>query len=649
MHKYFIYIFLLILSTQAFGQQLADTTILDVPVDTTAPIARVWQLKDDYSRLEDYKMDTLQTSFQIYNPVLKYSPFVSHLGNLGLQAQTHMFFQRDPDVPFLFLRPFKPYLLLPENNIYYNVRQPFSLLEYSTTGQNRLKREQMVRAMHTQNVNPYLNFGMDIKLSTSEGHYVNQKGKHSGFKMFGSYIKGDYSVHGSFAYNSFTISENGGLVNDSIFQHTQQDPLTYDVHMTDANSLTRNLGAQITQRYRFGNESEVEDTTSATGIRKLRDRTAKTGSFLHTIEYSRNRRFYEDETPGILPSYYDHFYIDSLSSYDSTFMRSLKNTFQIMLDENPNRKNDFGARAFITHELIKYGHNMPNDTSVSGYSLNQYNNISVGAAVGHTVGGGWTWLFAGRLFLIGYRAGDFRVTGQIDRYINAKKGRSRLGIAGLIRLEEPDYFLQHYASNHFAWENDFKKTKEILASATIENEPLRLKLKGENSTLTDYIYFGTDTIPHQHRGVISIFSVDLYKHFQAGIFNSIHRISYQLPTNNDVIRIPALSYYTSNFIGFVVVKNALTAEIGFDLFFYTKYKGLSFMPSYGMFYHQDEREIGNYPYLDVFINAKLKRTRFFLKFDHLNEGWLDKNYFHVLHYPMPGRAFKFGLSWTFYD
>jgi len=649
MYRFSIHILLLILSLQAFGQLPTDTASVDIAIDTTSPIARVWLLKDDYSRLEDHKLDTLQTSFQIYNPSLKYSPFVSYLGNLGLQANTNMFFQRDPDVPFLFLQPFKPYLVLPGNNVYYNVRKPFSLLEYITTGQSKLKREQMVRAMHTQNVNPYLNFGMDILLSSSAGHYINQEAKRSAFKMFGSYIKGDYSAHGSFASNSFTISENGGLVDDTLFQHTLQDPLTYDVHMTEASSLTRNLGAQVTQRYRFGSKTEVEDTTSATGIRKLRERTAKTGSFIHTIEYNRSRRRYEDVTSGIMPSFYNHFYVDSLSSYDSTTQRSLKNTLQIMLDENPNRKNDFGARAFITHEMVKYGYSIPSETSVSDYSSDQYNNISVGAAVGHTVGEGWTWLFNGRLFLLGYRAGDFRVTGQIDRYIHAKKGRSRLGIAGLIRLEEPNYFLQHYASNHFTWENDFKKTKEIIASATIENEPLRLKLKGEISTLTDYIYIGTDTIPHQHRGVISILSIDLYKHFQASIFNSIHRISYQLPTNNDIIRIPMLSYFTSNFIGFTVVKDALTAEIGFDLYFYTKYKGFSFMPSYCMFYHQDVREIGNYPYLDVFINAKLKRTRFFLKFDHLNDGWLNKNYFHVLHYPMPGRAFKFGLSWSFYD
>ena len=657
MLRFQVYVLFLILSARVFSQLTADSTGMAAAIDTTAPIARIWQLKDDYSRIEDYRMDTLQTSLQIYNPAFKYSPFISYLGNLGLQAETNRFFQRDPEVPFLFLNAFKPYLYLPENNVYFNVRKPFSMLEYWTTGQNRLKREQMVRAIHTQNVSPFLNFGMDILLSGSEGHYTNQKGKRTAFRMFGSYIKGDYSVHGSFAYNSFTINENGGLVDDSLFQHTSQDPLTYDVHMTEADSKTKNLGVQVTQRYRFGSKTEVEDTTSAIGIRKLREKTAKTGSFVHTIEYSRNRRFYEDQSQGILPSYYDHFYIDSQYSSDSTQMGSLKNTLQVMLDENPNRKNDFGARAFISHELVKYGHNMPydtiisqaGDTAVNGYSTDQYNNVYVGAALGHTVGEGWTWLFTGRLFLLGYRAGDFRVTGQIDRFIHTRKGISVLGISGMIRLEEPDYFLKHYASNHFAWNNDFKKTKEILASATIENEPLKMKLKGDLSTLTDYIYFGTDTIPHQYRGVISILGIDLYKHFQAGIFNSVQQISYQLPTNNDIIRIPMLSYYTSNFISFHVVKNVLKTEIGFDLLFYTKYKGLAFMPSFGMFYHQDVREIGNYPYLDVFITAKLQRTRFFLKFDHVNDGLLVKNYFHVLHYPMPGRAFKFGLSWTFYD
>ena len=634
---------------------MADTLDGEM-IDTTAVIVRVWQLKEDYSIQVEHKLDTLETYFQVYNPAMKYSFTGSYLGNLGTSFKSNDFFNRGPDVPFLFLIPFKPYLYLPSNNTYYNVRSPFSILEYSTTGQNKEKREQLVRAFHTQNINPFFNAGIDLKLTSSEGHYLDQKSKTSRFRFFSSYKKGDYSVHGSLGFNSFTLNENGGLQDDNLFIQTNQEAKTYPVNLGGASSQTRNLGVQISQRYRFGSEKEIPDTTSATGFTRLRERTAKTGSLLHTVEFSRNRRQYKDGLTGS-SSFYRNFYIDSISSFDSTFARSLTNTIHIILDENPNRKNDFGARAFISHEWVTYEHNKQadtnisstNDTVIENVSSRQYNNIYVGASLVHTVGTGWNWIFTGKLYLTGYKAGDILLYGKIDKFIHAKKGESSISLSGSLALTEPDYFLQHYASNHFKWENDFKKTKEIWLSLGIENEPTRLELGGNISTVSDYVYFGTDTLPHQRSGIISVFSADVNKHFRLGPFNSIHTLLWQMTTDNDVIRLPDLSYYTSNFFGFTLVKNVLTAEIGFDLMYYTKYQGLAYMPSYGMFFNQDERKIGNYPYLDLFITAKLKRTRFYFKMDHINAGWLSKDYFHTLHYPMPARAFKFGLSWNFYD
>ena len=149
--------------------------------------------------------------------------------------------------------------------------------------------------------------------------------------------------------------------------------------------------------------------------------------------------------------------------------------------------------------------------------------------------------------------------------------------------------------------------------------------------------------------MVTVFNGELKKDFKAGIFNSNHHIHYQVSSDNNVVRLPDLSYYTSNFLGFTVVKNALAAEIGFDLYYYTKYRALAFAPSSGAFYNQNIREIGNYPYLNLFLNAKLKRTRFYLRWDHTYAGLIEKNYFHVLQYPTRGRVLKFGLSWTFYD
>jgi len=649
-------ILLIILVNQVSGQIQNDTLFAERP-DSTAPIVRIWQLQDDYSRMEDWNLDTMQTSFQIYNPAMKYSFCSSYLGNLGLAAHNNLYFENNTDVRFIFLDPYRPYLVLPADNVYYNIRKPFTILDYSTTGQDRLRREQMIRAFHSQNINKYTNAGIDLRLSSSEGQYLNQKAKITNFRFFGSYFKGNYSGHASFALNSFRSVENGGLLNDSLFIETDEDEKTYEINLNDANVFIRNMGIQITQRYRMGKVTEYQDTSSATGVRRLRERTAKTGSIIHTLEFDRNKRFYEDNLSSLSSPFYEHYYIDPTCSYDSTFQQSVINTLQIMLDENPRRKNDFGARAFVSHELVKYRFNKPpdtisadlNDTVIHKITEQQYNNIYVGASLVHTVGRGWNWILTGKLWLTGYRGGDMLLSGEIDKFFHSGKGQTKITIGGSLTLLEPDYFIQHYASNHFIWENDFNKTKEIIAFAGIENEPLKIKLKGYLTTISDLVYFGTDTLPAQHHPVNSIFCADIFKHFKLGPFNSIHRLVYQLPTDKNIIRVPDLSYYTSNFFAFSVVKNVLTAEVGFDLLFYTKYRGLSYMPSFGMFYHQDERELGNYPYIDAFITAKLKRTRFFFKYDHLNSGLTGKNYFHVLHYPMPARAFKFGLSWTFYD
>lgn len=169
------------------------------------------------------------------------------------------------------------------------------------------------------------------------------------------------------------------------------------------------------------------------------------------------------------------------------------------------------------------------------------------------------------------------------------------------------------------------------------------------SLLSDFVYLDYDARPVQFGKVINIIAVDISKHFIAGPFHSIHQFNYQFASNRNVIRIPDISYYTSNFLAFPVVKNVLTAEIGFDLSYYTKYSAFAFMPATGQFYVQDERKMGNYPYLDFFLTAKLKRTRFYARLDHSYANAVKKNYFHVLNYPMPGSVFKFGISWTFYD
>lgn len=65
------------------------------------------------------------------------------------------------------------------------------------------------------------------------------------------------------------------------------------------------------------------------------------------------------------------------------------------------------------------------------------------------------------------------------------------------------------------------------------------------------------------------------------------------------------------------------------------------------FYNQREIEVGNYPFMNLYANMKLSRTRFYVMMSHINQGLTGKNYFAMPHYPMNPRRFQLGLSVDF--
>ena len=650
-------VLLILVNSIAVGQKKRSAGTDSLTADTTAAIVRTWVLAEDNSLLKDFRLDTSKTGFQIYNPVYQNSISNSYLGNIGTPVKNNLLYWNEKTEEYLFLVPFVPYMYRHDNTVFYNVRRPYTLIGYNQTVTSRLKREEGFHALHTQNVNPFFNFGAEVSLRTSEGQYLNQRARTVNYRGWLSYIKGDYSLHAGFNNNLFRINENGGLENDSLFRHTTGDERTYSTNLNDARSQIRNNDLQITQRYRFGKESAAGDTSSLKGIGRLRERTTKTGSLIHTIRYVRDWRMYEDDFSLSGPGFYNHFYNDSLTTSDSTFHRILSNTLQLMLDENPNRKTDFGAKIFVTHELTRYVFNKPvdtiftadNDTIIDDLVSRHYNDISVGASLVHTVGKGWNWIFKGKTWLSGYRAGDILLSGEITKFIPGRKEPSFISVAGRFSLTEPDYYYQHFASNHFIWENDFSKIKELLATLDYNNPNLGLDVRAFYSVLTDYIYMDNDTMPAQFSKGMLLMGGVAREHLVLGPFNSIQTLAYQFASNRFVVRIPDIAYFTSTFMAFTLVKDVLTMEAGFDFYYNTSFSAYAFMPATGMFYNQDVCKLGNYPYLDAFITARLKRTRAFFKVEHPYAQMIGKNYFNVLHYPMPGMAIKFGLSWSFYD
>ena len=58
-------------------------------------------------------------------------------------------------------------------------------------------------------------------------------------------------------------------------------------------------------------------------------------------------------------------------------------------------------------------------------------------------------------------------------------------------------------------------------------------------------------------------------------------------------------------------------------------------------------KIGNYPFMNLYLNCRLSKTTFYLMMSHINQGLTGDNYFSMPHYPMNPRRFQLGLSVDF--
>ena len=90
-------------------------------------------------------------------------------------------------------------------------------------------------------------------------------------------------------------------------------------------------------------------------------------------------------------------------------------------------------------------------------------------------------------------------------------------------------------------------------------------------------------------------------------------------------------------------------QTGISVKYFTKYKMDGYNPLLSEFYSQQTTEIGNFPILDIFVNAKVRQTRIYFKLDNFGTIFLkDKNYFSAPNYPYRDFVIRFGLVWNFF-
>ena len=594
---------------------------------------KTWEIHDQGSLIERKDLDTTLTFYHVYQPIYQKSISNTFTGNNGGAYISNDFFNRTYSSDFYFTRSFDAYWLTPSQIRYFNTTTPYSLLDYSQS-ENRLKKnETRFNVLLTQNVNKKFNFGFIYNQTKSQGQYLNQLNKFHNLGLISSYTSNNFLSHSNIIFNRLQGQENGGLeANQTI---TDSEPTeNYSVKMDDALNKLQNNNIYTVNEYRLGKTIEADSAAN------IKESFIPRVGFMHEFELSNNKRGFTKTDP---KDFFKNRYDNDTLTHDSTRYTRVTNIFQIKFYEAPDRKYTFGKRAYIGNDQLWY-----NFSSSTGYYPTKQSNTFIGGGIFRNQGKFWQWEANGRIYLTGYRSGQTELSGFINKPLKIGRDTTSLRIEGSLKTLVPDYYERYFYSNHFQWRNSFDNINEMIIRSSIRSQEYKTTIGANYALIGNYIYNGKDTLPAQASSELLVFSAYLNKDFESDHWLVRMQGLIQKANNDNLVRLPAFAGFMS--INYrTIISKVMHFQLGVDTRYNSAFYADAYEPGTARFYQQNSQKIGNYPYIDLHANLKLKRTRVFFNLLNAGSGLVGNNYFMAPEYPYYRRTFRLGIAWSFYD
>ena len=690
---------------------LEDST--NTEIQSLPPKLYMWKLSETLGNRTIIPADTASLNFQSTNLVEGMFGHYNYLGNLGSPRLSRLFFEREESEPTIFMAPFSSFFTRPDQVLFTNSNVPYTNLTYYKAG-SKVNGEERFKSYFSVNVNKQLAFGFNIDYLYGRGYYQNQSTSHFNAGLFGSYIGEKYQVQA--VYNNFFLkmNENGGIADDQYITRPENmsggkkeyESTTIPVKLEQSSNRNKDFYIYLTQRYRLGftrrvrntqegkptvsapkassspsSESEISasnndialpnDSIASKSVSTLaaandslpsvstadndslfEEEFVPVTSFIHTLKVERSRHQFRSgsEPEGFFPEDYKLY---KNYSNDSTTAFSVKNVFGIALLEGFNKYAKAGLTAYISHKFSRY--DLMNTDTLTDMRRIRYTEqeIFLGGELAKREGKLLHYNVNGEVGLVDKAIGQFRVNANLDLNFRLWKDTMNFYARGYVSNTLPSFYMRHYHSNHYNWDND-NMDKEfrtrVEGELNISHWGTNLRAGVEN--IKNYTYFNQSALPEQNGGNIQVLSATLKQDFRLGVFHLDNEVTWQKTSNETVLPLPQLSLYHNFYILAKLAKKVLTVQLGADVRYFTKYNAPAYAPGVQQFHLQptdDLVEIGGYPIVNVYANLHLKRTRIFAMMYHVNAGMGSANSFLVPHYPINPRLFKIGVSWNFYD
>jgi hypothetical protein len=614
-----------------------------------------WKISEYGLFVDSVNIDTLLKHFHNYNPIFKNSITGTYTGNYGGSFLDNDFSKRNYYTEFYFLRNHTPYLLTPFQITYYNTTTPYTLLDYSQSENKNRGNETRFNVIHSQNINPNLNVTFRYDQAKSQGQYNYQENRNHFITLYSSYTRDRINLYGGFIFNRIFNGENGGITNEEDLKSVDQEFIP--TRLLGAASAYKNNYIFANAEYKIGISEVIEEEKHFKPI----------AGVLYSFILSRNQKLFTEGKENDNSSYFANSWLNKNFSNDSVRFNTMTNQLQLNFYESALRKFSFGKRAFAGIESVNtsfaesgyekavfpfhegtFEGNVYTGPSPRWYNKS-YSNAYFGGGIYRETGQFWTWNFDGKQYFTGIKAGQTEINGIISKPVHILKDTlSGITIKGNLLNRTPDFFQQKYFSNRIKWSKDLVNEQIMNAAFTFLSPRYHLETGARYTLFNNFIYHDTLGIPSQTKSQILILSAFINKEFKWHNLNLLTQILWQKASAPQYIHLPDFSSRLVISYNLVLAK-VLFLEVGADTRYNTAYYADAYHPVTGLFYLQYARKLGNYPYIDAFINGKLKRTRVFFQYMNLGSLFLSPSYFTALHYPMNKATFRFGVSWSFYD
>lgn len=617
---------------------------------TDSIIIEKWKYNTSVHHFSFSAYDSTLREFHITHPAYKRTINNNYLGSIGLAVNSNLFFEPNPTTGYLFLNSFTPYIYQAATSTYYNVRKPFTLFLYQTGP----TEEQNIEVIHTQNISRFFNASFQFKNYTNKGAYTWQESKNNSGNFAGSFVKSRFSTHLSFTFSKIDVQENGGIIDPYFITDTILGTAEIKTRLKEGHNYIKDRQWFIDQKVGF--------------IKVRKADTMPTGSYLFSFQYNYSRqkslRIYEDKDEPMentikrrMETMYLNNYGNS-NTFDSTSYISNKHLLRLNLEEVMGNPLGFGSYFGIGTNFSRYFYKNKDTLFVNELNKN-LNSSFLESGIFRLNPNSWLNFYANyRHYISGYRINDFNINAMILLKI-AKKNLFFSEISAFAKTESkaPDYFIKDFYSNHYKWQNNFKSQNISELRIKYHLPKIKTTIGARYALITNYIYFNNLGKPTQFNSDFNVLDFHLDNTLSFFNFYLINKVFFQESGKKELLPLPKWSFYNALYyqrnIHFDITGGDMKLQFGIDVNFWTAFYAQAYSPATAQFHLQNNQKTGNYPFVGAFLNLEIKRMRIYIKAEHLNYSYMQKqnqaNYFLAPNYPATKMAIKYGISWSFYD